>query len=413
MKKIFTLALLTVALQHANAQVCIENSNSITFDGFSNYASPGLQSNLNITDSITIEAWINSNAWAFNSANNTIVCKHGWSNSEGGFVLRCGGTGELSFNIAGLDVNQNPTSWKEAVSPASTLTLGTWTHVAGSYDGQNLKVFINGVEQNSVAFQGSIVTSPNYPLTIGKLSDPVQAASRFFNGKIDEVRIWHRALTAAQLMANMNKHIDPAAAVGLVSYWRFNEGTGANSADLQSSNNATLNGNTWDVSVPFNNVPPVPTITFNGLVLTASTSGQWFFNGNPIAGATNIDYTPLVAGDYTFTTDPNLDGCTSTSVVYAVTSVGIKNTNNKLNVTVYPNPMMDEAVLSINANQDYNNTIFLISDITGRQVYAQPTPIKSGLNQININKNTLTSGVYFYEFVSNTLSISNGKILVK
>ena len=327
--------------------------------------------------------------------------------------MRCGGTGELSFNIAGLDVNQNPTSWKEAVSPASTLALGTWTHVAGSYDGQNLKVFINGVEQNSVAFQGSIVTSPNYPLTIGKLSDPVQAASRFFNGKIDEVRIWHRALTAAELMANMNKHIDSAVAVGLVSYWRFNEGAGTSSADLQSSNNATLNGNTWDVSVPFNNVPPVPTITFNGLVLTASTNGQWFFNGNPIAGATNIDYTPLFAGDYTFTTDPNLDGCSSTSVNYAVTSVGIKNTNNKLNVTVYPNPMMDDAVLSINANQDYNNTIFLISDITGRQVYAQPTPIKSGLNQININKNTLTSGVYFYEFLSNSVSISNGKILVK
>lgn len=414
MKKIFTLVLLSFAIEFSNAQNCINNSNSITFDGFSNYASPGNQTNLNITDSLTIEAWINPNSFAFNSANNSIVCKHGWSSGEGGFVLRCGGNGELSFNIAGLDVNQIPTSWKEVLSPTNALTLGTWTHVAGSYDGQNLKLFINGVEQNSVAFAGSIVASPNYPLTLGKLSDPNQFASRFFDGKIDEVRIWHRALPAAELLANMNNHINPGTATDLISYWRFNEGLGSLSADLQSGNDITMNGNGWDASVPFNAVPPVPTITFNGITLTASaTSGQWYLNGIAITGATSIDYTPTVPGDYTFVTDPNTFGCTNTSAVYILTSVGLQNKNNQINAIVYPNPMIDEAVMSVNANLNCNNSAFVITNMAGQQVYTQNLTIKQGLNQINISKNTLTSGIYFYEILNNDQSLTRGKLMVK
>ena len=414
MKKIFTLALFSLAFEYANAQNCINNSNSITFDGFSSYASPANQTNLNITDSLTIEAWINPNSFAFNSANNSIVCKHGWSSGEGGFVLRCGGSGELSFNIAGLDVNQNPTSWKEVLSPTNALTLGTWTHVAGSYDGQNLRLYINGVEQNIAAFNGSIVASPNYPLTIGKLSDPVQFSQRFFDGKIDEVRIWHRVLPAGELMTNMNKHIDPATAVDLVSYWRFNDGTGSLAVDLQSGNDLTLNGNNWDVAVPFNQVPPTPIITFNGLeLISSSTDGNWYLDGTLIPNATDSNYIPTVNGDYTFTTNPSVDGCISTSAIFTVTSVGLQNQNQSFSVKVYPNPMIDEAVIEINSNLNYYNASFIINDLTGRKILVENIAIKQGINQININKNMLTQGVYFYEILNNSQSLNKGKLMVK
>ncbi len=414
MKKIFTLVLLALAFENANAQNCIENTSSITFDGFSAYASPSNQTNLNISDSITIEAWINPNSFGFNSAQNSIVCKHGWSNGEGGFVLRCGGSGELSFNIGGLDINQNPASWKEVLSPTNALTLNTWTHVAGSYDGQNLRVFVNGVEQNMLAFQGSIVSSPNYPLTLGKLSDPSQFAQRFFDGKMDEVRIWNRALTATELMANMNNHINAASATGLISYWRFNEGTGSSSIDLQSGNDITMSGNTWDPSVPFNAVPPMPTISSNGIMLISSAnSGQWYLNGVAITGATGPDYTPSLPGDYTFTTDPNSYGCTSTSAVYTLTSVGMQNQSFNVNVNVYPNPMIDQAVIAINSNINYNNISLVVYDVAGRQVYIENTAIKQGLNQIIINKNSITSGIYFYNIMQNTESLTQGKLMVK
>jgi len=415
MKKIFTLALLALTFEHVTAQNCIENTNSIGLDGFSSYASTSNQTNLNISDSLTVEAWIYPASFAFNSANNSIVCKHGWSSGEGGFVLRCGGSGELSFNIAGLDVNQVPTSWKEVLSPTNALTLNTWTHVAGSYDGQTLRLYVNGVEVNTNSFQGSIVSSPNYPLTIGKLSDPNQFASRFFDGFIDEVRIWHRALPASELLANMNNHIDPTTATNLISYWRFNDGTATNALDLSGGNDLSLNAATWETTVPFNAVPPVPVITFNAGTLTVTgILGQWYLNGAPIAGATNLDYTPTVAGDYTYTAGPTLDGCTSTSAIYTVTSVGLKNKFNSFDVSVYPNPMVDEAVININTNSSVNNLNLNINDLTGRQVYSiSNLVIKDGLTQIKINKDILNTGIYFYELWDQNHVLESGKLMVK
>jgi hypothetical protein len=215
-------------------------------------------------------------------------------------------------------------------------------------------------------------------------------------------------------MANMSKHIDPATAVDLVSYWRFNEGTGMNSIDLQSGNDITLNSNIWDISVPFNQVPPTPIISFNGLELIASSSdGNWYLDGTLIPNATDSNYIPMVNGDYTFTTNPTIDGCTSTSAIFTVTSVGLQNQNQAFNVVVYPNPMIDEAVIAINSNVNYSNVYLVINDVTGRKIFTENIVIKQGLNQVNINKNILTQGVYFYEILSSNERLAEGKLLVK
>jgi hypothetical protein len=55
----------------------------------------------------------------------------------------------------------------------------------------------------------------------------------------------------------------------------------------------------------------------------------------------------------------------------------------------------------------------VIYDIAGRQVYNENTAIKQGLNQIIINKNSITSGIYFYNIMQNTESLTQGKLMVK
>jgi uncharacterized repeat protein (TIGR03806 family) len=84
------------------------------------------------------------------------------------------------------------------VSPLGTLQAGAWTHVAMTYDGARMALYRNGVEVASVAKTGSVAVNPAVTATLG--NQPAAAgAGRPFDGLIDDVRIYARALSAAEL----------------------------------------------------------------------------------------------------------------------------------------------------------------------------------------------------------------------
>ncbi len=73
--------------------------------------------------------------------------------------------------------------------------IGNWHNVAGTYDGNTMRIYINGIEQNSTSYVGNIQSS-NYPVNIGRNS---QNTDRTFNGQIDKVRIYNRVLGSSEL----------------------------------------------------------------------------------------------------------------------------------------------------------------------------------------------------------------------
>jgi len=83
--------------------------------------------------------------------------------------------------------------------------LNVWTHLATTFGGGRQRLYINGVMVVDRALAGTIVppTGPaqNRPLHIGNSNASI---SEGFNGLIDEVRIYNRALTAAEITADMN-----------------------------------------------------------------------------------------------------------------------------------------------------------------------------------------------------------------
>jgi uncharacterized repeat protein (TIGR01451 family) len=85
---------------------------------------------------------------------------------------------------------------------SSSLAVNTWTHLAATYDGSILHLYVNGTEVSSKPQTGTLATSSN-PLTIG--GDPING--QYFAGRIDEVRVYSSALTAAQIQADMNAAI--------------------------------------------------------------------------------------------------------------------------------------------------------------------------------------------------------------
>jgi hypothetical protein len=81
----------------------------------------------------------------------------------------------------------------------TNLAVGVWTHVAATYDGSHMRLFVNGVQTGAVARTGTILQAPTTPVAVG---DQPQGG-RAFHGLIDEFRIYTRALSATELKTLM------------------------------------------------------------------------------------------------------------------------------------------------------------------------------------------------------------------
>ena len=133
--------------------------------------------------------------------------------------------GPVEYQLA-LDNNVNvSTSLHFSTSPGnanirlsanSDLTPDTWVHIAVTYDGTTLRMYIDGVfDADTVAQFGQ----PNLAdLRIGTSSN----CDNSFEGLIDEVRIWNVTRSPSDIAQNYNKLVDPNS-TGLVGYWNFNE----------------------------------------------------------------------------------------------------------------------------------------------------------------------------------------------
>ena len=91
---------------------------------------------------------------------------------------------------------------KHIIYAPSPLATNTWTHLAVTYDSTMLRLYVNGALVSS-APETALITTSTSPLFIG--GD--QTMGQYFNGRIDEVRVYNRGLSAAEIQADMNTPI--------------------------------------------------------------------------------------------------------------------------------------------------------------------------------------------------------------
>ena len=120
---------------------------------------------------------------------------------EKNFQIQITGSKQLQVVLNGSTL-----SFSTVVSPFTTSTLNEkqWYHVAATYDGATLKLFLNGTLVASSAISGAITTDTSL-LTIGR--NPT-AGDSYFKGKIDEVRVFNVALTDSQVQRIVYQEID-------------------------------------------------------------------------------------------------------------------------------------------------------------------------------------------------------------
>ena len=88
------------------------------------------------------------------------------------------------------------TKWSHGVTCPKPVPLGQWTHVAATYDNQTMHIYVNGVDQASRE-RGGAIRPAERDVCIGSYSQSTQRAA--FDGVLDEVRIYARALSAEEI----------------------------------------------------------------------------------------------------------------------------------------------------------------------------------------------------------------------
>ncbi|NOX48846.1 MAG: T9SS type A sorting domain-containing protein [Chlorobi bacterium] len=204
------------------------------FDGLDDYVNCGNDASLDITGNITIEAWVYSTA--INQNNWNRIVEKDWATS---YYLGSGDGASTNAIAFGMDPNANQNNVVQTSD--NVLNLNVWHHVAGTWDGSTLTIYVDGVLAASMPWVNPADGSTNNTL-IGAYYG---AEPHFFDGSLDEVRIWDVSLTQAQIRENMYKELDnPALEANLVAYYSFNEGSGQTSADLSSNSNTAVLGGT-------------------------------------------------------------------------------------------------------------------------------------------------------------------------
>jgi hypothetical protein len=199
------------------------NANVIQLDG-TDYVTIGssLNSTLATLNKITVEAWVKpSDAIGYDQ----LIGNYGTGGSLGmQFLLRKQPT--LFVFYVG---NGNGGNYVNVAS-AAVPTVNVWQHVAATWDGTLMSIYVNGVLSGT-----STATYPAMGTFTNEIRMGTNNINENYNGFLDEVRIWNRPLCATEIVNNMNGELT-LPQTGLLSYYRFNNGiSGGNNAGLTSA----------------------------------------------------------------------------------------------------------------------------------------------------------------------------------
>jgi len=186
----------------------------LSFDGSNDYVDVGDDQSLNIISAITMEAWIKPNSFGNGWR---IIDKPYTSLAEpySQYDLRLGEVTD-GTNKASIDLSIGGT--RKKLNTVSIMTAGNWYHLVGVYDGSSMKIYFNGALDNSISQTGSL-TSYSTRTTIGGWKN----TTAFFNGSIDEVRIYNAALTASAIRGQYLAGLDKLLAGGEITQKEYQE----------------------------------------------------------------------------------------------------------------------------------------------------------------------------------------------
>ena len=227
-----------------NTAVPAVKTNALNFDGVNDYVNLGNYSAF--TGNYTVEAWVYLTP---NTHENTILGKHN--------------AGVIGSIFLGINANNKVYAHREvspwAITTTDAIPDNIWTHVAMTYDGTNLRVYINGNLVGTQAF--GAISSNTEQVLIGARKNS-STPYNFFEGSIGDLRMWSTARTAAELQQYMYATLS-GAETGLIGYFDFNQGS--------------VGQNNSGITTLFNDKPSATNGTLTNFTLTDPNLSNWVF----------------------------------------------------------------------------------------------------------------------------------------
>ncbi|TND07772.1 MAG: hypothetical protein FD123_2923 [Bacteroidetes bacterium] len=304
------------------------SGNALDFDGANDMvvvnSVPAYFSSLGTND-FTFEAWVNPRGAVFSRIFFAQAATNNFT------AVSTGATNNIYFYVVVNGTNYS-------VATTATLPQNQWTHVAARWTaaGSQVQVFFNGVLQAGIG-GGTSSTGTSGLMTLGTRPGGAQ----YFNGVLDEARLWNEARTDCEILANMNNSIT-GTQVNLTANYDFNQGVASgNNAGVTSL--PDLSGNSYNG-------------TLTNFALTGATS-NWISSaatvnssGGPLGGYTATQNVSVCSGgNYTFP-----DGSTQTNITAPVSYV-----------SSVPGPSGCDSLIttnvSVNAVYSINDTVSVCS----------------------------------------------------
>lgn len=300
----------------------------------------------------------------------------------------------ISFNgnnnkheIPNLNCCTDGTYFKEE---SYSLTPGQWTHIMIMFNGSQQSIYFNGKKVGSCAARKNSYNES--PIYFGG-SNVYHSG---FTGVIDDVQIWHKALSDSEVVEAMGGYEDKEIPAGLQGYWTFESDT-YNEGDKTFENKGLLAANTKASYIEFKGSAGENTSLTTEIVIPASINVE----GNPAlsgsmpitttatyevenAKVTNNGDDATVAFDTDGTYDVTLTlqngwgTATMTKQQYIVVvggAMGVDENNVVESLSVYPNPFIENINLQFAVDGNYQVDVF---DAQGRQVASKKYQARAG-----------------------------------
>ncbi|NJM79054.1 MAG: LamG domain-containing protein [Flavobacterium sp.] len=201
---------------YVNPSVTPTPASNLNFDGIDDYVVLPNQNDFNFSsNAFTLEFWFKLSGSSFTGEQTFISKGNAW-------IVTLSNTGRISFLTGGIGVTSQTSIDEDDTN---------WHHCAVSFSNSTHKIYIDGNLDNERFNFGSSIPSNTTSVAIG---ENLENTNNFFNGSLEDVRIWNIARTNSEIQGAMNCELN-GNETGLFAYYKFNTGNdGLNNNDILS-----------------------------------------------------------------------------------------------------------------------------------------------------------------------------------